>query len=94
MLVSWPRARSRGRSAEPIRPRAPLTSTRRGISQPWRAGAGSGAGSDPFSVRQPCRPPYADFLSIEAMKTLRKSIGTGKIVVELFSVAIAASVCR
>ena len=34
------------------------------------------------------------FRSIVVMNALRKSTGTGKIVVELFSVAISESVCR
>ena len=45
-------------------------------------------------VRGACRAQTPAFFSIEVMNALSRSIGTGKIVVELFSVAISASVWR
>ncbi len=79
-----PPASSAGLSAWPRNPLAPLTST--------RVAAARSAG-DALTIRD-ARRGYAGFFSIEVMNARRKSTGTGKIVVELFSVAISASVCR
>lgn len=49
----------------------------------------AGGRSRPIAPKVPYEP---GFLSADVMNALRKCTGTGKIVVELFSVAISASV--
>ena len=48
------------------------------------------------ATTRPARVPAQAgvFFSAAPMKALRKSTGTGKMVVELFSLAISVSVCR